>query len=77
MKTRIWAIPSPFRTSSNHTVSPHYKVVYSWLEREGVVSPSHVLITPHSRQLLDDRGRTLEEYGVTMDTKLVLEELED
>ena len=52
-------------------------MVYSWLEEEGEVLPGQVLITPHPRQLLDDWGRTLEDYGITMDTKLFLEELED
>ena len=58
---------------------PHIctQVVYQWLKREGHDTRGHVLITPHPRHLLDDRGRTLQQYGITMDTKLILEELVD
>ena len=54
-----------------------HQVVYRWLEREGEISPGQVLLTPHSRQLLDDRDLTLEDYGITMDTRLILEDIED
>jgi hypothetical protein len=76
---KVWlAVQLPTRTlRSQFHISQTMKVVYSWLEEEGEVLPGQVLITPHPRQLLDDRGRTLEDYGITMDTKLFLEELDD
>ena len=52
-------------------------MVYTWLESKGHTTRHHVLVTPHTRQLLNDKGRTLEEYGITMDTRLVLEEQDD
>ena len=52
-------------------------MVYKWAESQGVDTHCHVLTMPHPRQLLDDRGCTLEECGITMDTRLVLEEADD
>ena len=41
---------------------------------QGVATHHYVLTIPHPRQLLDDRECTLEKCGITMDTRLVLEE---
>ena len=47
------------------------------MESQGVATHHQVLTMPHPRQLLDDRGCTLEECGITVDTRLVLEEKDD